>query len=165
MGMMAAYPRPEHEQWDGEEALSIRRAAPDDLDVYLVRPFPNEDVVFWRKPIDNSRVVKQGDPGLAETCWRAFVVTCLIVVVVVGLLMPNAYGLINAMRLQQLEARNTELRLQKRLLEIRASQLLTPERMQQLARDWGYEEITPDRSFHLRGTGGHAVASLERPRR
>jgi hypothetical protein len=40
-------------------------------DPYALRGLPNDDVFFYSKKIDNSRLVRQADPGASDECWSA----------------------------------------------------------------------------------------------
>jgi len=127
-----------------------------------VRAFPNEDILFWRKPsIDNGRVVRQADPKVWEACWRFFSAASVVVVVVVGLLLPNAYGLLSGIRLQQLQDTNDKLREEKKRLELVESRLTSPERLEELSLDLELEPVTPERVHYLRGVGGIEEARLD----
>ncbi len=123
-----------------------------------VRAFPNEDVYFWVKPVDNSKVSRQGDPKIWETCWRFFSAMSLAVIVAVGLLLPNAINLLSGIQLQQLRVENSELRDEERRLALDESRLLSPERMEQMAADLRMKDAGPGTVVHLRGHDGEAVA-------
>lgn len=138
----------------------------DDLDQYLIRSFPNEDVVFWRKPaVDNSGVVRQGDPGVAEKCWRFFSIMSVLVVVVVGLLMPNAYGLMSEIRLERLQARNEDLKKQFRLVTAAEQRLVNLERLNAQAPHLGLRQVSPDRVFHYQGVDPNRPVEARRRNR
>jgi len=133
---------------------------------YWVRAFPNEDVAFWRKQdIDNTRVVPQDDPKVGETCWKMFSVTALVVIVVVGLLLPNAYGLLTAFRIQQLSLQTAALKEKHRRLKLDEERLTSPARLEEVAAGLGFNEASPRDVIHLHGRSGEAVAMRGRPRR
>ncbi|MFN7922107.1 MAG: hypothetical protein U0Q16_18540 [Bryobacteraceae bacterium] len=151
MATMAAYPRPEHQEWGGDDLASVRKLSPEDPEAYRIRPFPNEDVVFWRKiEIDNSRVVRQADPGVAEKCWRFFSIMAIFVVLVVGLLMPNAVALRNSMQKARLETRHQELLKERKLLRVREGELTRQDRLEALARQYGMQDAKPSQVVNLR---------------
>jgi hypothetical protein len=128
-----------------------------------LRPFPQEILYFPRvKEIDNSRVVRQTEPGMAETCWRFVTATALVAVVVVGLLAPNAYSVLNGFQLEQLKQRRLELEATRRTLAAETSSLTSPKRMHDLADKLGFIDPPMDRVIRLRGTEQEAVAAWSR---
>jgi hypothetical protein len=115
-----------------------------------VRPFPNEDILFWAKPeIDNGRVVRQHDPKAMTDCWKSFSAAAAVVVLAVGLLLPKAYGLISGMQLEQLRQRNAELRERERVVALEEGRLTSPDRIEKMARDFGFEPPSPQRMARL----------------
>ncbi len=129
-----------------------------------IRSFPNEDIVFWRKTgIDNSKVERQEDPKIWEMGWKLFSVTSLIVVVVVGLLLPSAFGLIAGFQVQQLQQKNALLKQQQRQLELEESRLLSPARLEELARQMHFVDPAPRDVHHLRDVPGDVAARLGSP--
>ena len=60
-------------QFSGAKALAdavVIPAAEERSDGYKLRAVPNEDVYFFLKRIDNSRVVKQADPRTRSRDWK-----------------------------------------------------------------------------------------------
>ena len=54
---------------------------------FLLRALPNEDVFLYSKRIDNSRVVREADPG-ARGEWSAIGMVCLLALLLIGVLTP-----------------------------------------------------------------------------
>src|SRR5579884_3328608 len=54
---------------DGQRAARAAAAAP--VDVCALRALPQEDVFFFCKKIDNSRLVREPDPKAGGVCWSA----------------------------------------------------------------------------------------------
>jgi len=154
--MSAAVPRQEYGRpgFEPEYGFPRHRAVPPQ-----VRAFPNEDVYFWRKGVDNSRVARQGDPRIWETCWRFFSAMTLMVVLAVGLLLPNAINLLSGIQLHRLRGENAVLRDQQRQLELQESRLLTPERLEHLAGRYGMKDAQPGMVVHLYAGSQTALAA------
>jgi hypothetical protein len=114
------------------------------------------------KEIDNSRVVRQSEPGMAETCWRFVTATALVAIVVVGLLAPNAYSVLNGFQLEQLKQRRLELEAAQRTLAAETSSLTSPKRMHELADELGFIDPPIDRVIRLHGTQEEAIAAWSR---
>lgn len=137
------------DEWGNEEGAWQRESIrPSQCHI---RSFPNEDVLLWSKPsIDNSRVVRQEDPQAVRDCWKSLSAAAAVVVVAVGLLLPKAYGLISGMELEHARERNAILLEQRRLVRLEESRLTTPERLEQMAADLGFDkELSPERNVRL----------------
>src|SRR5947208_14711138 len=71
----------------------VPRPAPRTFaDPYRLRALPNDDVYFFSKTIDNSRLVKQKDPGAPKECWSAIGAFALIAILLAGALAPTVWG-------------------------------------------------------------------------
>ena len=123
-----------------------------------VRAFPNEDICLWVKTIDNSRVVRPKDPHLLEACWRMISVASLVVIVVLGLLLPNAYAMLEGYKLHKLERERDTLLREQASLELEESRLLSPQRLEELARMQEFVDPAPSRVVQLRPQDDHSLA-------
>lgn len=119
-----------------------------------VRPFPNEDILFWSKPgIDNNRVIRQHDPRAVSDCWKGLSAAVAVVLLAVGLLLPKAYGLISGMQLEQLRQHNAELLERERVTALEESRLTSPDKIEKMAHDFGFQPPTAERMARLTGDG------------
>jgi hypothetical protein len=99
-----------------------------------LRPTPNEDVYFFVKRIDNSRVVRAANPRAGRRCWKFIGTGGLITLLLIGLFLPSAYGLFLGYDLEELKARQKHLTEERSALELEEARLLAPARLQELAR-------------------------------
>jgi cell division protein FtsL len=127
---------------------------------YCLRPLPNEDICLWETPVDNSRVVRHTDPALWSACWRFITMAALGVIVVVGLLLPNAYGMLAGYRLHKLEQEQQQLLAERRMLEMEYSRLVRTERLEELAERWEFVAPPPENVHYLRPSGDESVAYI-----
>jgi hypothetical protein len=118
-------------------------------DPFRVRAFPNEDIVLWVKAIDNSRVVRDSDPQLLEACWRFISVASVVVIAVVGLLLPNAYGMLSGYQIHKLQQEKAALLREQEALELEESRLLSPQRLEELAEMQHYVDPPPGKVVYL----------------
>jgi hypothetical protein len=107
--------------------------APDYSEAFRLRMFPNEDVYFFVKKIDNSGVVRQSDPRTRRACWRVIGASVAVAVFLSGLLLPSVQGLMAGYRIETLRAEKRQLENERSLLEVREAKLLTTDRLQHLA--------------------------------
>jgi len=114
-----------------------------------LRALPNEDVYFFVKRIDNSRVIREADPADRAKANRVLIGGALAAALLIGTLLPSAYGLIAGYQLNQLQADNQRLQNEKATLELEEARLVSVERLQTLAADGKFQEPTPDRIVYL----------------
>jgi hypothetical protein len=100
----------------------------------LVPAFANEDVYFYVKRIDNTRVVREADPQARGTCWKLIGTVGLAVVLLILVLLPSAYGLLAGYQIQSLRQDGQRLATEQASLELQEARLLSPARMEELAR-------------------------------
>jgi hypothetical protein len=122
------------------EAGSMADAAPHaaqrgTADAFKLRALPNEDVYFFVKRIDNSRVVREADPGARRKSWKFLGGAAVSAAFLVGMLLPSAYGLMAGYQLHHLQAENQKLINERATLELEEARLVSPERLQILAKD------------------------------
>ena len=102
-------------------------------DSFKLRPLPSEDVYFFTKKIDNSRVVREADPAAHRRALQAGVKGMAVVVVLILLLMPRALEMVAGYRIHALAADHARLANQKAALSLEEAKLESPQRLQQLA--------------------------------
>ncbi len=112
-------------------------------DLYRLRAFPNEDVYFFSKKIDNSRLVRQADPQARRKCWNVIGVSSLAAVMLVALLLPNVLGTIAGYQIHALEQQHGRLVNEKATLELEEARLLSPQRLEELARMLQFVDPAP----------------------
>jgi cell division protein FtsL len=123
-----------------------------------IRCFANDDIYFHVKRIDNSRVVRQVDPQTRGVCWKMIGSVAAAAVLLIGVLLPSAYGLLAGYQIQTLKAESRRLANEQASLELEEAKLLSPERMEQLAREQQFTDPEPQRVVYLDSAHGPAVA-------
>ncbi len=112
------------------------------VDTFRLRPLPGEDVYFFSKKIDNSRVVREADPAARRKQWKAGIKGVAVAAVLILLLMPKALGLVAGYQVHQLAREHEKLANEKMVLELEEARLLSPDRLEQLARE--LQLVNPD---------------------
>lgn len=123
-----------------------------------LRVFPGEDVYFYVKRIDNSRVVRQADPKAGRVCWKMIGSVGAAALLLIGVLLPSAYGLLAGYQLQSLKNEAKGLASQQASLEMQEAQLLSPARMEELARMQQFIDPEPQKVVYLDSKDGPAMA-------
>jgi hypothetical protein len=134
-----------------EEAFATpaRRAAARPADQFRLRALPNEDVYFFAKRIDNSRILKQRDPRAARECWSAIGAFAVLAVLLAGALAPSVWGTFAGYQLQALKQERQRLIDERSTLEVREAALTSPERLEKLAKSQRLLEPRPGQVIHL----------------
>jgi hypothetical protein len=130
---------------DADEATAASAVCDD----YKLRPIPNEDVFFFTKRLDNSRVVRQSDPRARARDWKLIGGAGFAAVALIGLLLPSAYGLISGYQLSYLQQENQRLVTDRARLELDEARLVSAERLQELATMQDFVDPAPDKTVYL----------------
>jgi len=134
------------------------RAAHSDQGVCALRALPQEDVFFFCKKIDNTRLVREADPKARGTCWNAIGAACLAVISLGVLMAPKVTSTMDGYKLEALRVEEQKLLDERRAVDLQEAQLLSPERLERLAK--GQNLVTPasGQVFHLETRPDSAVA-------
>src|SRR3954470_13935351 len=139
-------------QFSGAKALAdavVIPAAEERSDGYKLRAVPNEDVYFFLKRIDNSRVVKQADPRSRSRDWKLIGGAGIAAAALIGVLLPSAYGFMAGYQLSRLQQENQRLVGERARLELEEAKLVSAERLQQLADMQKFVDPAPDKTVYL----------------
>ena len=126
-----------------------------------LRPFPMEDVFFYCKKIDNSRLVREDDPKAHGACLSAIGAAAAIVTLLTLALGPSVANTVAGYRLESLRAEERRLVDERRTLDLEEARLLSPDRLEKLAQE--HHLVTPKSGqvFHLEGRSDGAVAMVK----
>ena len=143
-------------------AETPRRLAPVavERDPHRLRTLPLEDVYFYCRKIDNSRLVREPDPHAKTACWSAIGVASLVVAILAGVLVPGAASTILGYRLESLRGEERQLVDELRALDVQEAEILRPQRMDQLAKDQNLVPAKAGQVFHLDGNGTDAAVAM-----
>jgi hypothetical protein len=114
-------------------ATATGEMARERSEAHRLRSLPNEDVYFFVKRVDNSRVVRQADPRARARDWKLVGVAGFAACAVIALLLPSAWGLMAGYQISSLQQENQRLVTERARLELEEARLVSPERLQVLA--------------------------------
>jgi cell division protein FtsL len=118
-------------------------------DRFEVPAFPNEDVYLYVKHIDNSRVLREADPAARQTCWRLIGSSFAFAVVVIALLLPSVNRLMAGYKMEALRQERQRLELDRAALELEETKLVSPARLERLARMQRFVDPAPEAVVYL----------------
>jgi hypothetical protein len=130
-----------------EEAASGVMRMPDPMT--RVRPFANEDIYFFVKQIDNTAVIRQADPAADRASWKMIGGAVAAAVAVIALLMPKGYGVLAGYEIQALLKENARLEAERALLQGELAAVMSPERMDLLAKEQQFVDPPSDSVVYL----------------
>ena len=131
------------------EAGDARSRALGNENRYQVPAFPNEDVYLYVKHIDNSRILREADPAARKTCWRLIGSSFAFAVIVIALLLPSLNRLMAGYKMEALRQERQRLELDRASLELEETKLLSPARLEQLARSQRFVDPAPEAVVYL----------------
>jgi hypothetical protein len=130
----------------GELDTAATRGRCDD---FKLRSLPNEDVYFFVKRIDNSRVVRQTDPRARARDWKVIGGASFAAAALIGVLLPSAYGLLAGYQLSRLQQEHQRLTTEQARLELDEARLVSTERLQELANIQQFVDPAPNTTVYL----------------
>jgi cell division protein FtsL len=131
-------------------------------DEFVLRAIPNEEIYFFVKDIDNARVVRQADPRARGTCWRLILSGGLAVLLLIGVLLPSAAGRIAGYQIEALRLEQQRLLAETSALEIDEARLLSPERLDEIARRLTLVDPEPRKIVYLDGKNGALAMNVKK---
>jgi cell division protein FtsL len=137
-------------------ATRTRPVAVEDL--FRLRALPNEDVFFYCKRIDNSRVVREPDPKAGGQCWSTIGVACVLAALLVGVLAPGVANIFAGYQLQALRQEEQHLLNEQRVLDVEEARLVSREHLEELARSREMRTPGPGQVIHLDPKGDSKLA-------
>jgi hypothetical protein len=130
-------------------------------DPFQLRALPQEDVFFYCKRIDNSRLVREPDPQARGACWSAIGAACFLLAVLTSVLVPNVASTLAGYKLQALRVEEQQLQAEERTLDLKEAELLSPQRLDKLAQGQNLVTPFPGQVVRLNAKGDSAVAMVK----
>jgi len=116
---------------------------------YLLRALPNEDIFFYSKRIDNSRLVREPDPRAKTECWSTIGAVCAVAAVLITSLVPSVAGITAGYQIQGLKQERQRLLDERRGLDVQEATLRGQQRLEQIAHDQNMDKPKPEQLVRL----------------
>ena len=145
------------------QAEAAPRPAPvrAERDPFQLRALPQEDVFFYCKKIDNSRLVRETDPQARGACWSAIGAACVALALLTCISAPSVYGTLAGYKLESLRAQEQQLLNTRRSLELSEAELLRPDRLEELAKSQNLVTPVSGQVVRLEPKGDSTVAMVK----
>ncbi len=118
-------------------------------DPFRLRALPNDGIYFYSKRIDNSRLQRQADPAAAGQCWSAVSAAAVLLMIAASIIAPNVASVLAGYKLEALKQERQSLIDREKDLEAREAVLLSPERLNSLAKDRQLASPSSGQIIHL----------------
>ena len=128
---------------------------------FRLRALPHEDVFFYSKKIDNSRLVREEDPRGRGACWSAIGAACVVLTLITGVLAPSVAGTLAGYKLESLRAEQQRLLNERRFLDLQQAELLSPARLEELAKRQNLTTPASGQVVRLEGKADGTVAMVK----
>lgn len=116
---------------------------------YRLRSLPNEDIFFYTKRVDNSRLVREPDQRAKAECWSTIGAVCALAAVLITSFVPSVAGITAGYQIEALKQEGQRLLNERRGLEVEQARMLGPDRLEQLAKDRNMVSPKPDQIVNL----------------
>jgi len=126
-------------------------------DPYALRALPHEDILLFCKKIDNTRLVREPDMQARGTCWTAIGAATVVLLMVTSASVPYVASTLAGYKLETLRTEERRLIDERRNLDLEEAELLSPARLDQIAKDKQLVPPATGQVVHLDGKDG-AVA-------
>jgi hypothetical protein len=114
----------------------LRAARPRaERDPFALRSLPHEDILLFCKKIDNSRLVREPDPQSRGTCWSVIGAASVVLLIVTSASAPYVASTIAGYKLETLRSEERRLLDERRNLDLQEAERVSPERLDQIAKD------------------------------
>jgi hypothetical protein len=144
----------------GDNCDGAGRFRPD-ADSYLLRPLPGEDIFFWAKHIDNTKVVRVADPRARGAAVSAAGVMCLLAALLTGSLAPRLANYIAGYRIEALRQERQRLIDEGMVLDVEYAKMLRLDRLEELAHHHNLFPPKAGQFVDLEPKADQSLASLE----
>jgi hypothetical protein len=141
-----------------------RTAVRAESDPFRLRSLPGDEIYFYCKRIDNSRVVRQADPSAPAQCWSAVSAAAVVLMIGGTIIAPNVASVLAGYKLEALKQERQSLVDRMVSLKAKEAQLLSPEHLNALAKDRKFASPATGQIMHLESPSldGH-FAKAEAP--
>jgi len=122
------------------------------------RPLPLEDLCFFVKPIDNSRLIKVVDPKSRRECMKLVLTVAAVFGLLLLYMVPYLWMRRSGYRIGELKKHHEEMVESNRLLQVKQAELRSLDRIEAIARKLGMQAPAPEQVVW--SDGGRPAADL-----
>jgi hypothetical protein len=141
-----------------EQPIARTTAAVEAEDAYALTGLPNDDVYFFCKRIDNSRLVRQAD-AQAKSELSAIAGVCTAALLVGGVMIaPSVAGIMDSYKIQELKREQAQLRIELRKVDVAEERMLNAPALDAMAPKHNLVRPGADQVIRLQPKNEHSFA-------
>lgn len=149
--------------WKRSNTMAAVGSGIRESDPYALRGLPGDNVFFYSKKIDNSRLIRQANPRASEECWSDVGAGALLLMLGVSVIVPHVALVRTGYKLEAAKLERQTLLDQRRELDVREAGLLSPSRLNEIAKEHNLTSPMSSQVFHLDGPNQSNLASIQTP--
>ncbi len=138
--------------WKRNQSMAAVGSGITEVDPYALRSLPGDDVFFYTKRVDNSRMVRQADPRARQECLSTVGAGALLLVLGGSIVAPHVALVRTGYTLESLKAERQTLLDKRRALEVQEAALMSPSRLNEIAKEQNLTSPVGGQVVHLDGT-------------
>jgi hypothetical protein len=140
------------------QLLATTVVAEADADSMALTGLPNDDIYFYSKRIDNSRLVRQADIQVKGE-WSAIAGVGAAALLIGGMMIaPGVAGVLDSYKIQDLKREQVQLLNERRLLEVQEERVYSAAKLDQLAAQHNLARPAADQVIRLQPKNNHSFA-------
>lgn len=132
-----------------------------DRDPYALRALPHEDILLFCKKIDNTRLVREPDVQARGACWSVIGVAGMVLLIVTSASVPYVGSTLAGYKLETLRTEERRLIDERRNLDLEEAELLSPQRLDVIAKDKNL--VPPATGQVVRLDGKDSAVAMAKP--
>ena len=130
-------------------------------DPYALTGLPNDDVYFYCKRVDNSRLVRQADTQVKGE-WSAIAGVCTAAVLIGGMMIaPGVAAIMDSYKIQELKHEQELLRIELRKVDVAEERMLNAPALDAMAPEHNLVRPGADQVIRLQPRNDHSFAMNE----
>lgn len=141
-----------------EQPMTTTAAAVEDADLFALTGLPNDDVYFYSKRIDNSRLVRQADTQVKGE-WSAIAAAGAAALLIGGIMIaPGVAGIMDSYKIQELKHEQEALRIELRKVDVAEEKMLSAASLNAMASQHNLVRPGADQVIRLQPKNEHSFA-------
>lgn len=134
------------------------RAGHRDREAFKLRPIASEDVFFFTKRVDNSRVVRQADPHAGRVQGWMIAGSITGALALVAVMLPALTTAVSGYKIETLRQEKSRLLNERASLDLAEARFVSTQHLQELARRQNFIDPGPENVVYFEARQENTIA-------